>query len=266
MPRKPKDSAFKRLLIYINRTFWFARKQRYITSNPCEFIEYRDYRKHCDHTHKAEEDTYFTEAETEMIRQDMLKNISNPRALIALLNIETGMRADEPVAIHCDDIHDDYIDIHRQQLRHDETSPAWYEDVDYTKDTRCKDGSSRHFPITPAIRRILDKALELPGESIYLFHDNKGNMIAKDSYGRFFRRHCLKLGLKKTNNHALRKGLNNNCFIPLGFSPNERAALLGHTVRTNEQNYSLRRSDMVSKLGSRLTMLDNTRFAGYDTQ
>ena len=35
------------------------------------------------------------------------------------------MRADEPVAIHLDDIHEDYIDIHRQQLIHTEKHPAF---------------------------------------------------------------------------------------------------------------------------------------------
>ena len=47
---------------------------------------------------------------------------------------------------------------------------------------------------------------------------------------------------------GVRQALNNNVFIPRGIAANDRASLLGHTVRTNEQNYSLRRSDTVSRL------------------
>lgn len=255
LPTSPRDDAFKRLLIYVNKAFSFARKMQYITGNPMEFIEFRDYRKHCTHVYKPDEDTYFTVEETERIREEMLENRQNPRALIALLDIEMGMRADEPVALHWDDVRNDCISIHRQQIRRDDLTPAVYEEVDYTKDTRCTGGTPRVFPITPRIREILDMAAELPGDSVYIFHDEEGRMVTKDSYMKFLRRHCQRLGLKITNNHAFRKALNNNVFIPAGFSSNERAALLGHTVRTNEQNYSLRRVDRINELGSRMAQV-----------
>ncbi len=250
LSQRPYDYSFKRLLYYMKKVFWYAMKCHYIKADPSFSIDYKDYRKHCKHKTKAPEDTYFSAEEIEQIRSHMLTMTANPRALIALFNIETGMRADEPVAIHIDDIHKDYIEIHRQQIRH--YNPQWFEDVDYTKDTSRKDGISRRFPLTPRIREILGMAGKLPGESVYLFHDKDGSMISKDSYEQFLRRQCQILGLKVTNNHAFRKALNNNVFIPLGFSSNERAALLGHTVRTNEQHYSLRRTDSIMKLGNAL--------------
>ncbi len=252
LPGRPKEEVFKRLLYNMKSVFSFARKKRYITGTPEEFIEFRDYRKHCDHTVKREEDTYFTEDEIALIREDMLKNLSNPKALIVLFNIETGMRADEPVALHREDVHDGYIEIHRQQIKHVEFTPPTYEDVDYTKDTRTKHASGRRFPITPAIQEVLDLAAALPGESIYVFHNMDGTMVTKDSYEQYLRRHCQRLGLKVTNNHAFRKALNNNVLIPLGIPSNERAALLGHTTRTNEQNYSLRRDVQLSSMREKL--------------
>lgn len=250
LPQRPRDEAFKRLLAYMNVAFRYARKKGYITSNPMEMIDYREYCKHCAHVRKKDEDEYFTLEEVEAIREYMLQNTTNPRALLALLNAEMGTRADEPVVIHWEDVQEDVICIHRQQIRNDETTPQTFEEVDYTKDTRCTDRQQRVFPITPRIREILEMARQLPGDSPYVIHDKDGRMISKDSYEQYLRRHCLKIGLTKTNNHCFRKGLNNNVLLPLGYSANDRAALLGHSVRTNEQHYSLRRADHTRRMGA----------------
>ncbi len=95
LPGRPREETFKRMLCNMKSVFSFARKKRYIAETPEEFIEFKDYRKHCDHTVRREEETYFTEEEIALKREDMLQNLTNPRALIALFNIETGMRAAE---------------------------------------------------------------------------------------------------------------------------------------------------------------------------
>ena len=250
-PMKLKPDAMNHTLCVLKKVFWFARKKGYIDTSPEEGINYKDYRRFTDRTKKSDEDSYFSIEETEQIRQFEWQHASNPRALITLLCIETGMRADEPVALHVEDIRDDYIEIHRQQLRIDHPKPYRFVEVDYTKDTRNSEHTSRYFPITPRIREIIDAALKLPGESVYLFHDTEGNMIKKDSYEQYLRRHVLSLGITgKTNNHAFRKGLNTNVLIPLGIPVNTRSALLGHNVRTNERNYSPRRSGDMKKLAS----------------
>ena len=249
IPQRPKKDAMHHMICDLKKVFWFARKQHSITSSPEETLDYRDYRQFTDRRKKREEDTYFTVEETEKIRQHEWKCIDNPRALITLLCIETGMRADEPVALHKEDIHEGFIDIHRQQIRLDHVKPYQFVDVDFTKDTRTSEYTSRYFPITPRIQEIIDAALKLPGESVYLFHDAEGDMIKKDSYELYLRRHIPSLGITgKTNNHAFRKGLNTNVLIPKGIPVNERSALLGHTVRTNERNYSPRRKDTLDKL------------------
>ena len=249
IPQRPKKDAMHHMICDLKKVFWFARKQHYITSSPEETLDYRHYRQFTDRRKKREEDTYFTVEETEKIRQHEWKCIDNPRALITLLCIETGMRADEPVALHKEDIHEGFIDIHRQQIRLDHVKPYQFVDVDFTKDTRTSEYTSRYFPITPRIQEIIDAALKLPGESVYLFHDAEGDMIKKDSYELYLRRHIPSLGITgKTNNHAFRKGLNTNVLIPKGIPVNERSALLGHTVRTNERNYSPRRKDTLDKL------------------
>lgn len=96
--------------------------------------------------------------------------------------------------------------------------------------------------------------MQLPGESVYLFHDADGNMIKKDGYEQYLRRHVQKLGITgKTNNHAIRKGFNSNILIARGVPANERAAILGHTTRTNERNYSPRKKDSLNRLRDTLS-------------
>ncbi|MBQ9612057.1 MAG: tyrosine-type recombinase/integrase [Lachnospiraceae bacterium] len=123
-----------------------------------------------------------------------------------------------------------------------------------TLPTRSSVNTSRYFPITPRIQEILDAVMQLPGESVYLFHDADGNMIKKDGYEQYLRRHVQKLGITgKTNNHAIRKGFNSNILIARGVPANERAAILGHTTRTNERNYSPRKKDSLNRLRDTLS-------------
>ena len=255
LPQKPKTDTLRHALCVLKNVFWFARRKHYIKSFPEAGIELKEFIQHTDRSKKSDEDSYFTTEEIELLRKDGWEHADNPRALIMLLNIETGMRADEPVALHKSDIKDGYLDIHRQQIRIDNPKPYRFIEVDYTKNTRMAENTSRLFPITPRIQEILDAALKLPGESEYLFHGPDGSMIKKDSYELYLRRHVRNLGIKgKTNNHAIRKALNTNVLIARGIPVNERASLLGQTTRTNERNYSPRKSDRLKQLGEILAL------------
>ena len=52
------------------------------------------------------------------------------------------------------------------------------------------------------------------------------------------RRKSKRLGCIPTNNHAFRMAFNSR-IIEIGFSPSDRALILGHEVQTNETHYSL---------------------------
>ena len=211
LPQKPKTDTLRHALCVLKNILVFARRKHYIKSFPEAGIELKEFIQHTDRSKKSDEDSYFTTEEIDLLRKDGWEHADNPRALIMLLNIETGMRADEPVALHKSDIKDGYLDIHRQQIRIDKPKPYRFVEVDYTKNTRMSENTSRLFPITPRIQEILDAALKLPGESEYLFHGPDGSMIKKDSYELYLRRHVRNLGIKgKTNNHAIRKALNNS--------------------------------------------------------
>jgi len=242
LPAKPKVERFKHLIGYVKGVFEYACDKQYIADNPAGRIRVKSYVSRCAHDDRTDEELFFTSNETKLLQADFKANENNPRALIGLLSSYTGMRAGELTALHKEDvIPGDSIYIHRQQKKNVDGADEIFYEADFTKNNRMRSDPGREFPITPEIQEILDKAMQLPGESVYLFHDADGSWISKDSYERYLRRHCYKLGFgSKSNNHCFRKGLNINTLIPAGFSAAERAELLGHTVRTNEQYYSLR--------------------------
>ena len=90
------------------------------------------------------------------------------------------------------------------------------------------------------IEKILNEVKEVQEKfgisSEYIFCDENGDWINKESYSQRLRRMCKKLGYNVTNNHAFRMSLNSNVFIPLGISLTYRARMLGHSVEVNLKN------------------------------
>ncbi len=235
----PTPNALKRLILQMRNVFDFAVRKRYCAYNPARNIDIGNYAKSCNLNRKSDEDKAFSLEELSALEDDANQHKDNPRALMILLAKETGMRAGEMPALLWEDIDDDYIHIHRQQLLDDTVKgKRTYTEVQYTKNERTCPDDGRLFPITDPIKKVLDRAKLLPGKSEYVFHDQEGDPIRKDSYELYLRRRCRILGMTTTNNHAFRMSLNSR-FIDLGLNASQRALLLGHTVRTNELHYSL---------------------------
>lgn len=162
--------------------------------------------------------------------------------------------AGELSALHKDDILDNYLHIHRQQLI-DETrkNSARFREVPYTKDERMHPHNGRYYPINERIKRIIELAKKIPGDSDYLFHNpDQSGPVSKDTYEQYLKRRCHKLGITSTNNHAFRMALNSE-FIRQGLNPAERALLLGHAVQTNEQHYSLTDKRQLKEISEKLS-------------
>ena len=246
----PKPDRLRKSIQLINRVFLYGVSRHICQNNPAQFLDVNSYLSNCNTKKKKAEEKEFSDEEIELITADMLRTPQNPRALMVLLAIQTGMRRGELCALHWEDIEDEYIHIHRQQLKDLSKSPKTPYEVQYTKDEREHPHDGRRFPITPEIQKILDLAKQLNGKSDYIFHDGD-SWILKDGYSRFLLRRCSSLGITTTNNHAFRIALNNK-FIRLGLSADERALLLGHSVEVNERFYSKYDSRRLTSISAKL--------------
>ena len=235
----PKPDALRKMFQLLSQVFEYGIEKDLCVRNPMIHVKARDYLGKCSTERKTEEEREFSEEELEDILRETQKDQKNVHALMIRTAMETGLRAGEIAALHKDDIKGDYIHVHRQQIRtKDEAGCEKLFEVGYTKDERTHPSDGRRVPITPACREALDLALELPGESEYLFHDADGQMAKKVSYEQYLNRLCTRLGTKAKHNHAFRLAFNSR-MIRLGISSADRALILGHDVSTNERIYSI---------------------------
>lgn len=252
LPDNPKPEFIKRMIQSLGAVFDYGIKKKLCFDNPTRYIEARDYYKQCNKEVKTDEEKAFSEEELARITDDAQKHLDNPRVLMSLLAKETGMRAGELTALHVEDVQDEFIHVHRQQIKVSEGKHNKLVEVGYTKDERTHPHNGRFIPITEEARRVIDMAKAIPGDSPYLFHEkNCSEMIPTDGYIQNLRKRCRRLGCVPTNNHAFRMAFNSR-MIELGFSVSDRALILGHEVQTNETHYSLTDKRRLNNIKDRL--------------
>lgn len=119
------------------------------------------------------------------------------------------------------------------------------------------------IPITARCREAIELALQMPGESQYLFHHPDGGQILKDSYEYYLRRVCRRLNIKVSNNHAFRVAFNAR-FIEAGVDGNDRCLVLGHSMQTNERYYSFSDKRRANNVKEKLKLLKFARLSQKD--
>ncbi len=253
LPNNPKPDTIKRMIQSLGAVFDYGIKKKICFDNPTRYIEAQDYYKHCDQEVKTDEEKAFSAEELVLLTADAENHLDNPRVLMSLLAKETGMRVGELAALHVEDVTEDYIHVHRQQVKESEGNHHHkLIEVGYTKDERMHPHNGRFIPITEEARRVIKIARDIPGDSPYLFHEkNCSKMIPTDGYIQNLRYRCRRLGCVPTNNHAFRMAFNSR-LIELGFSASDRALILGHEVQTNEAHYSLTDKRRLNDIKERL--------------
>lgn len=254
-----KQKAFLSYKGILNLIFGYAFYHGIIDNNPVEKIKNSVYKKDCDQTKPKPEDKILSPKEIDVVKQELNYRKTMDKydgycvnAFVCELAIETGMRVAELCALKEEDIHDDYIHIHAQQLYEKRKGGKNYYYAGWTKDEKGTSQGGRYFPITDTIRNILDENREtkerLGIHSEYVFCHPDGDWVKTDAYETFLRRMMRSLGISITNNHAFRMSLNSNVFIPAGIPVTERARLLGHSPKTNLQYYSYAGKDSLDRL------------------
>ena len=249
MPTMPKQQALKKMLQVLNQTFRYGHDKNLCHGNPAEFLHYDDYASKCDLTTRSNEEHSFSDEEIAILKENALKDLSNPHNIAMLISMETGLRAGELAALRWKDVRKNRLHVHSQQIRDRSKEHQSFEMVGYTKNERRKPKGGRFVPITPECQKALEYAQNLPGESEFILHNKAGRAIIKDSYEQFLRRKCHSLGIDTTHNHAFRVAFNAR-LIADNLDGNERCYVLGHTMQTNERCYSFsdeRKLDSITK-------------------
>ena len=258
---KPKPRALDSFVSLINRVMKTAYQLKITQDNICDYISSQPYYKDCDLTTKEAEDIIFSDEQIKIIkekeREHLKQHPKNIRPYAVLLSIETGMRIGEIPALKWEDISDDFIHIHRQQLVIKENGkPQRFKIVPYTKNERSKPKGGRYFPLTTEIKNILIEIMDFQKKngivSEYVFAENENEPIKKTGLQQHLMNTCSHLGFNITNNHAFRMTLNSNVLIPMGLNTKQRAELLGHSIRVNEEHYSHILKTDIAKVGKLL--------------
>lgn len=251
----PRKEALKKVIQQIRAVFAYGIRTKNCSDNPALNIICEDYYKYCDLSDRLNEQRSFSEREIEKLRKLCLSQSKNPHSVAMLVAMETGMRVAELTSLKKEDVRDGFIFVHRQQIRIIKPSLGEmnYKEVNYTKNERANPKGGRLIPITEKCQEALKMADDLRGESEYVFHHPNGNPILKDSYMHYLKRKCEKLGIPITNNHAFRVAFNAR-LIAAGIDGNDRCLVLGHSMQTNERNYSFsdkrKANDIRDKLNS----------------
>lgn len=245
----PTYEAFKKYKGVLNVAFSYALLNGIITVNPVAHIKNKVFQKSCAISDKSPEAKIHSQAELNVIKAEIRKRMHYKsyngyfiNGYAMLFSIESGARCGEICALKWEDVKEDYIQIHAQQLKERGDHGSIYHYAPYTKNEKGISKGGRKFPLTNNLRALLGELKRLQEglgiHSEYIFCHEDGEWIKTDAYQTCLRRLCQSLNMDVTNNHAFRMSLNSNVFIPAGLPATERARLLGHSVETNLKYYS----------------------------
>ena len=197
------------------------------------------------------EDKALQPREISILQEYLWKTIQKSHYFVVgyaiLFSIEIGSREGEIPSLKWEDIKDGHVHIHSQQNNEMREGKRVFYYNPTTKNEKGISQDGRYFPLNDNIVEIL-KALKaeqvaLGISSEWVFCNEDGSWINTVKYSNTLRRACKKLGLRLTNNHALRMALNSYVLMPMGLEVSERAMLLGHSPETNLKHYTFARAN-----------------------
>ena len=238
--------ACKKMFSYIRNTIRCARIEKVITYNTVEFLELKQFTRHCVEKAKPIEEQFFNDGELQMIQKGLQELYGNKPDFIPQYGVEmsllTGMRVGEIAALKWEDVHKDYILIHTS-IKHNRLKNEFHVSTTKTK-------KSRQFPmcdeISDLLKRIRDVQREYGCVSEFIFTDKKGGYINAQRISDCMKRLTNYLGIHGGGITALRKTINSN-LRRNGVPVTIVASMLGHTPEVNDKYYTYDTSNLEEK-------------------
>lgn len=197
------SKAWGNLRTLLNGIFKYARKKQYSTIVISNFMAELELSKRIfTNKHKEDSENVFNQQELTKMK-NYIKNNPNTKLshLGIMLGMYTGMRVGELVALKYEDIFDDYIYVHRTQIRY---NGADGKEVYEIRDTPKTDAGVRKVVITKEVREIINEIETLTSKSEYLLSKN-GKPITIHVLTYSLYRLCDRVGIRRRSMHCLRK-------------------------------------------------------------
>lgn len=234
---------------YTRGVFEKAIRDRLIKENPCDYVDFRLWKKHCsDEQKRPAEQSIITEDEMDKFMEVLQKSIKqNPKYIpnySVMLSFYTGMRVGELAALRweCVSFKDKYILVNKSEKINLNTKEVYLD--------KTKTGKIRYIPLMDEAADLLKHVRKIQikngWNSEFIFANENGRIQATAISG-CIRRRCHAAGLGEKSISSMRKTFNSKLRCS-GVSAVVAASILGHSPRVNEMNYTFDVAQMDYKL------------------
>lgn len=239
------QAACKTLYHYIENTLDFAVRHGYIDKNPMIFMEAKQFYKYCYDSERSRKEKTISEEKAMLLQERFEEDHKKKPFYIPLYAVElaalTGMRVGEIAALTWDCVFDTYILVDKSQ-KFNAKSKEYY--IDRTKNQKI-----RRFPVTDAIKRLLDVVKDVEDargwHTEYIFSGENGPLTFR-VISSCLKNKCRQVGIDAFGIHAYRRTVN-SMMAKNGVPTSIRAELLGHSKEVNERYYTFDVSTMSDK-------------------
>lgn len=236
----------RKFFSYIKNMIRYARIEKIITDNPTEFLEPKDFTKHCEEIEKPDNERYYTDTELSVLLKGLQGYYTeNPLYMPPYaieLAIYTGMRVGELSTLKWSDIDDICISINKS-AKHNRLKNEFFVGKTKTK-------KSRSYPVDKQITDLLTRIKRVHIEHgilcEWIFTDGNGGYTHARNITDCMTRLCREQKINGGGITKLRKTTSSD-LQSKGTPKSMVASMLGHTTEVNEKYYTYDTSNLNEK-------------------
>ena len=236
----------RKFFSYIKNVIRYARIEKIITDNPTEFLEPKDFTKHCEEIEKPATERYYTDTELSVLLRGLQGYYKENPLYMPPYAIElamyTGMRVGELSTLKWSDVDDICISINKS-AKHNRLKNEF--SVGKTKTKK-----SRVYPVDRQINDLLARIKRVQVEHRilceWIFTDGNGSYTHARNITDCMTRLCRENKLNGGGITKLRKTTSSDLQAK-GTPKSIVASMLGHTTEVNEKYYTYDTSNLAEK-------------------